>query len=118
MDSGLNLRGALNAYHDDIAAKLTVNVSVPKTACISCELDFDDWRRVRRAAATVTLPFLYRARSAASPTSSDCLAAMPVGSTSPENDGSRATGRTTSRGHAAFPPRCSSRSAIQTLITD
>ncbi len=34
---------------------------VPRMSSISCELDLDDWRRVRRASGTVTLPFLYRA---------------------------------------------------------
>ncbi len=33
---------------------------VPRTSSISCELDSDDWRRVREAYGTVALSFLYR----------------------------------------------------------
>ena len=38
-----------------------MNLCVPRTSSISCELDFDSWRWVRRASGTVTLSFLYRA---------------------------------------------------------
>jgi len=34
---------------------------VPRMSSIGCELDFDGWRRARRASGTVTLSFLYRA---------------------------------------------------------
>ena len=35
-----------------------MNLCVPRMSSISCELDFDSWRRVRRASGTVTLSFL------------------------------------------------------------
>ena len=38
-----------------------VGLCVPRKSSIGCELDFDGWRRARRASGTVTLSFLYRA---------------------------------------------------------
>ncbi len=34
---------------------------MPRMSSIRCELDFDSWRRARRASGTVTLSFIYRA---------------------------------------------------------
>jgi hypothetical protein len=42
---------------DDMNSR-RLTLSVPRTSSISCELDFDNWLRVRRASGTVTLSFL------------------------------------------------------------